>query len=216
MRTVSFSDDGVRKLLNDEFICFRLNTRGDPTAGESFSHAPRDPAGPCLRGNGRQNVQILFLTPAAEIFHVLTGFVGPEDLKAELEWALAVSGEINEHGDDRKTALRDAHVAFLRKAGFSDAEIERPADGFPEIFAGATPRLPLGDDGSLSLGRAMESLERNQALADHRFAIEHPLLSMSHFEPEKLVGSGKSFFGSASFGNAQGDSSRRARGLSGR
>lgn len=223
MRTVSFSDGGVRKLLNQEFICFRLNTRGDPTAGESFSHAPSDPAGPCLRGNGRQNVQILFMTPEAEIFHVLTGFVGPEDLKAELDWALAVYGEITEQSDDiteqsddRKTAVRDAHVAFLRKAGFSDDEIERPAGGFPEMFAGAVPRLPIGDDGSLSLDRAMQGLERNQILADHRFAIEHPLLPMSRFEPEMLVGNGKSFFGSTSFGNAPGDSSRRARGRSGR
>lgn len=216
MRTVSFSDVGVRKLLNEDFICFRLNTRGDPTAGESFSHAPSDPAGPCLRGNGRQNVQILFMTPAAEIFHVLTGYVGPEDLKAELDWALAVYGEITEQSDDRKSAVRNAHVAFLRKAGFSDAEIERPAGGFPGMFAGAVPRLPIGDDGSLSLDRAMEGLERNQALADHRFVIEHPLLPMSQFEPEMLVGNGKSFFGSTSFGNAPGDSSRRARGRSSR
>ena len=208
MRTVSFSHDDVRKLLNEEFICVRLNTRGDPTAGESFSHAPRDPAGPCLRGNGRQNVQVLFLTPEEEIFHVLTGFVGPDELRKELEWALAAYGKIAESGEDRKTALCDAHLEFLRNEGFSDAEIERPAADFPLQFAGAAPRLPSDADGAVSFGRVFDGMARSQMLADHRYAFEHPLLPFSRFRPETLTGSGKSFFGSTSFGDVPGNFGR--------
>ena len=212
MRTVSFSDDRVRKLLNEEFICLRLNTRGDPTAGESFSHAPRDPAGPCLRGNGRQNVQVLFLTPEGEIFHVLTGFVGPDELQTELKWALAAYDKIAEPSDDRKAVIREAHREYLRTAGFSDAEIERSTGGFPQLFAGAAPSFSADADGALTFGRALEGIARNQMLADHRFAIEHPLLPISRFKPETLVGSGKSFFGSTSFGVAPGYSARRVQG----
>ncbi|HUY92942.1 MAG TPA: hypothetical protein VMV10_29705 [Pirellulales bacterium] len=156
------------------------------------------------------------MTPSGEIFHVLTGFVGPEDLQGELEWALATYGKITERSEDRKTRVRDAHVEFLRQAGFSDGEIEQPTSGFPELFAGAAPRLPIGADGALSLGRAVDGIARSHVLADHRFVIEHPLLPMSRFKPETLVGNGKSFFGSTSFGDVPGDFGRPAQKRGGR
>lgn len=200
MRTVSFSDTSVQKLLNDDFVCLRMNTRGDPTAGESFSHAPNDPAGPCLRGNGRQNVQIICMTPSAEIFHVLVGFVGPEDLQSDLKFALATYRKLPAEADDRRVIVRDAHVEFLQTAGFSDAEIERPTSDFGALFANVASSAPAGDPGG-SFDRMIEGAARNQVLADHRFAIEHPLLPLAKFKPEMLVGNGKSFFGSTSFGN---------------
>lgn len=200
MRTMSFSDSSVQKVLNNDFVCLRLNTRGDPTAGESFSHAPDDAAGPCFRGNGRQNVQILFLTPSGVIFHVLTGFVGPEDLQSELKFALAIYRKLAVEADDRRVIVRDAHVEFLKTAGFSDAEIERPASDFGALLANVASNVPAGNPGG-SFDRMIEGAARNQVLADHRFAIEHPLLPLAKFKPETLVGNGKSFFGSTSFGN---------------
>jgi hypothetical protein len=201
MRTVSFSANGVRQLLNEEFVCLSLNTRGDPTAGESFSHAPTDPAGPCLRGNGQQNVQVLFMTPAGEIFGVLTGFVGPKDFQTELEFALATYRKLARQESDRRAVVRDAHVEFLRQQGFSDAEIERPADDLRALLVNTVPRLPTGTDGDFSLDGVIGGAAKNHVLADHRYAIQHPLLPMASFRPEALVGSGKSFFGSTSFGN---------------
>jgi hypothetical protein len=204
MRTVSFSASGVRKLLDEEFICLRLNTRGDPSAGESFSLAPDDPAGPCVRGNGQQNVQILFLTPSGEFFHVLTGFVGPEELQSELEFALATYDKLSREGEDRRAVVRDAHLSFLRQASFNDTEIERPAKDAAALFAGITEDLPAGADGRLSFD-VFDRVVRRHVLADHRFAVDHPLLPMARFKPETLVGSGKSFFGSTSIGSAPRD-----------
>jgi hypothetical protein len=203
MRTVSFSDSGVQKLLSDQFICLRLNTRGDPTAGESFSHAPQDPAGPCVRGNGQQNVQVLILTADGEIFHVTTGFVGPEDLQTELKFALATYGKLTHRQADRPGLVRDAHFEFLRQNGYSKAEIERPADDFRAMFDRVAPKLPVDGDGRLAFDGVLQGAVKSHVLADHRFVIEHPLLPMASFKPETLVGSGKSFFGSTSFGNVQ-------------
>lgn len=210
MRTVSFSDKSVQKRLKEDFICLRLNTRGDPTAGESFSHAPQDPAGPCLRGNGRQNVQILCLTASSEIFHVLTGFVGPEDLKSELQFALLAYSKLATERNDRHVVVRRAHIEFLRKAGFSDAEVERPTSDFGALLASMEPSLPVSN--GLSVNRMLEGAARSHVLADHRFAIERPLLPMAEFKPETLVGNGKSFFGSTSSGNVWPIPGRRARG----
>lgn len=211
MRTVSFSDSRVRKLLNEEFVCLRLNTRGDPTAGESFSHAPRDSAGPCLRGNGRQNVQILFLTPDGEIFQVLTGFVGPDDLHSELQFALATYGKLDRPQKDKRAAVRDAHIAYLQQRGYSNAEIERPADNLPALFASVVPHLPTGGDDNVTFDSVLDDITRSHVLVDHRFAIEHPLLPIASFKPETLVGNGKSFFGSTSFGNVPRDFGGRDR-----
>ena len=212
MRTVSFSASDVRKLLDEKFVCLRLNTRGDPSAGESLSHRPHDPAGPCIRGNGQQNVQVLFLTPSGEIFHVLTGFVGPDDLQSELEFALATYDKLCHEAGDRQTAVRDAHVSFLRQAGFSDAEIKRPANDPAALSAGITAGLPVLADGRLSFDGAFDRLVKSHVLADHQFAIDHPLLAITALKPETLVGNGKSFFGSTSFANTPpGSGDRTAR-----
>jgi len=87
MRTVSFSQPQVNQTLSNDFVCFTTSTEGDPSAGQSIRHRPKDPAGPCVRGNGQQNVQTLFLTPEGEIFHAASGYLAPEDMLAELEYA---------------------------------------------------------------------------------------------------------------------------------
>src|SRR5579859_5723258 len=108
MRTVSFSSPAVQKTLSDRFICARINTTGEATAGSSFSHAPSDPPGPCLRGSGRQNIQLIFLTPQGELLHTLTGYVGPGDLADELKFALATyEAQKDEPPDNGRQAVRD-------------------------------------------------------------------------------------------------------------
>ena len=91
---MSLSNAKVNRLLNDKFVCAYVNTQGDPNSGESFSHRPRDPVGPCLRGNGEHNVQMITMSPAGEIIHVLSGYVGPEELLAELQFAEATWREL--------------------------------------------------------------------------------------------------------------------------
>jgi hypothetical protein len=208
MRTVSFSSPDVQKILSDQFICARINTTGEPTAGASFSHAPSDPPGPCLRGNGQQNIQLIFLTPQGELFHTLTGYIGPEDLADELKFALATYEALQGQPRDRKQVVRDAHGKYLQKLGYAEAEINRPADdplgGMPagnmlggNILGGMVPAFAQG---SFAPGKMFEGFLRGQVLSDHRFAMRYPLLPWKRFKPEMLVGTGKSFFGSTGMG----------------
>jgi hypothetical protein len=188
----------VRRLLEVDFVCTRIDTTGDPTAGGSFFHAPDDPPGQCLRGNGEHNVQMLFLTPRGEIFHALTGYVPPRELAAELKFALATFAELRGAGEHntKVVAIENAHAGFLREAGFAQEEIDRADD-------------PLGGLGELArngfaggnVTEAFKSFERQRMLHDHRWAMRHAMEPLSDFQPESLVGSGQSFFGSSSSGN---------------
>jgi hypothetical protein len=125
MRTVSFSQPQVQTILARDFVCFTTSTEGDPTAGQSIRHRPRDPAGPCLRGNGQQNVQTLFLTPAGEIFHAATGYLSPEDLLTELEFARSLFATIQEvPAADRAAEVQRQHRQRLEQLNYSPAEID--------------------------------------------------------------------------------------------
>jgi hypothetical protein len=198
MRTVSFSSPAVRKILNEQFICTRIDTTGDPTAGTSFSHAPSDPPGPCARGNGQQNIQLLFLTSEGELFDTLAGFVGPEDLADELKLALSIVKRLRDKPADPRQVVRDLHADYLAKLGYSRAEIEQSGDDpLGGMFTGIGSAL---SQGNFAPEKMLEGLTRGQALHDHRFAIRHPLLPWKQFRPEMLVGSGKSFFGSTGSG----------------
>jgi hypothetical protein len=161
----------VRRLLNTRFVCAWENTDGKPTPGASFAHRPRDPAPSCIRGNGEHNVQILFLTPQGEIFHVLAGYVSPKDLQEELRFALSSFDAL------RKSAA-DSREAIVTKAQ-EDMVTQLEKRSFPG---------PLGD------------WERRRAVADHRFAGQYPLLPLDSYRPEMLVGNGQSFFGSSTGG----------------
>ena len=125
MRTVSFSQPQVQATLAREFVCFTTSTEGDPTAGQSIRHRPRDPAGPCLRGNGQQNVQTLFLTPDGEIFHAATGYLSPDDLLTELEFARDLFATLQQApAAERGAVVQRQHRQRLEQLNYSPAEID--------------------------------------------------------------------------------------------
>ena len=165
---MTFSNSKVRDLLNKRFTCTWINTEGDPNAGASFAHAPKDPAPTCIRGNGEHNIQILVMTPEREIFHVLAGYIEPDDLRRERNFALKLFKRLakceKSERADRVTSAYEDRIKELKNEKF---------DG------------PLG------------KWERRRARDDYRFVAKHPLLAVDKFYPEMLVGNGKSFFGSS-------------------
>jgi hypothetical protein len=140
MRTVSFSDRKVQDLLNRNFLCTYTSTEGDPTAGGSIKHRPSDPPGPCIRGNGKQNVQTLFLSPDLEIFHVVTGYVAPDELVDEIQFAMQLNKQLSEGSGDRAEVVRQMHRERLQKMGFSDREIE--SQSWIEGLVSGAQRMP--------------------------------------------------------------------------
>ena len=206
MRTVSFSDPTVGNTLASKFISTYTNTQGTANTGMSFSHSPDEPPGPCGRGAGRQNVQTVFMTPAGKIYHVATGFLSPDDLQAELEFASETYRSLRQSRDPglRLVGLQSERMSEL---GFSPTELQTD-NLMQELTTMFSPsdlgirmpsRSPLGDVG------------RNRMLRDAKFVVQNPLIDRHDFEqdPTRLVGQHKSFFGSNALMNGLNNSMQR-------
>lgn len=215
MRTVTFSNDKVQRLLNNDFVCCYTDTTGDPTAGASFSHAPGEQPGPCGRGAGRQNVQVIFMTPQSEIFHVATGFIEPDDLLAEARYARELFNALQPGGIQRKQTVVASHKSRLRKLGFQPNEIAAADNMVTDMMLGGPNPQDLGINMPAMTNFRMntpggganifQDIGRQRILKDHKFVIRNPLISRDQFEanPQSLVGHHKSFFGSnAAMGGA--------------
>lgn len=229
MRTVTFSQRKLQVFLNSNFVNTFTNTTGDATSGKSISHRLNDRAGNCIRGNGKQNVQTIFMTPEGQIFHVATGFLAAEDLYEEAKFALNLfdamqntqrSLETNkdslEHTGLPKL-VRDSHRKRLETLGFSENEIDPPSEmarmqNLHSMMSNGAfiPRARSNGSSSRNtnrtdsmLGSVFEGFNRQQILEDNQFSINHPLITRFELEqdPTKLVGNAKTFFFSSSFGN---------------
>ncbi len=222
MRTVSFSNRNVQKLLNNDFVNTFTNTEGDPTAGMSISHRPNDQPGSCVRGNGKQNVQTIFMTPEGNIFHAATGFLSPDDLASEIQFASGLFQKLESEENDDEIVVA-AHRNRLAEAGFSESEIEDQSPmasmnmlakqlaqnsqgGFrPGNFnmGGSSSRNGSRLGGMNSMGNPLAAFSRMQILDDNKFSIQNPMIEYESLErdPAKLVGHGKSFFASSSSSN---------------
>ena len=194
MRTVSFSQADVRDLLNSQFVNTFTNTTGDPTAGQSIRHTPKEPAGMCIRGNGQQNVQTIFLTPKGDIFHAATGFLSSEDLIKEANYALNLFNQLQSNSDDSDAAIvANAHQQRLQQLGLANTS-SRPWNSM-------MPMSPV-DGHSFRPNQMFQHMIDRQIQRDNQFSVDRPLLNYRQLEndPTPLVGNGKTFFSSSSSG----------------
>ena len=208
MRTVSFSSAPVQELLKHDFVCYSLNTAGDPSAGSSIAHAPTDAAGHCTQGIGQQNVQCLFLTPAGEIFHTASGFQGAEDLRGHLETASTLFAAILENPDRADVIVRNAHHQRLEELRNTDNDLPRTAPGSIAQFLSEMSRS--GNRGGrfdpTRVSGIFQLKTRNAEYSDNSYMTEHPLTTLTEFQrnPRELVGHGRTAFVSVGTGGASG------------
>jgi hypothetical protein len=207
MRTVTFSNAEVQKLLNQQWMSCLTNTMGDRNAGASLAHAPTDPAGPCGIGAGRQNVQTLFLTPKGEIFHVVSGYLDAKTLLEEIGFARQLWEQIKTESEERKRIVVEVHRRRLQELGYSEREIAEaktpafdlrlkqlsPSDLGFDVPDFSFPGLPEGMPQPFS-----SDIQKWRVLKDHDFVMGHPLISIQQFNRQvsQLVGEGSTFFGS--------------------
>jgi hypothetical protein len=177
MRTVSFSSDPVQQALKTKFVPAVINTTGTPATGASCKHSPREQAGMCTPGIGHQNVQVLFLTPEGEIFHVATGHQSPRALAAEFTTAERLFTEMKENPDQARELVVERHLPMLE------------ALGGPE-------------NGGLNMMGMFDGTFRRRK--DAQFCVDHPLMSLKALErrPQLLVGNEKTFFASKASGSS--------------
>lgn len=207
MRTVSFSSAPVRKKLNDDFVCYVVNTEGDDSAGSSQGHAPRDAPGMCAEGIGNQNVQTLFLTPAGEIFHTASGYRGPQEFLAELNFADKLFAEIRKKPQQAQQMIRTSHRNRMKLAGYTDDVLDRRTSAM-NPFADMLEAMPRQTQVSGQRNARFDMKQMNDEffsgktrmaqLLDYRFMNDHPLMPFGEFEhnPRLLVGNATTAFAS--------------------
>lgn len=210
MRTVSFSDPRVQNVFNQQFVNTFTNTYGDPTAGQSVGHRPNEPAGMCIRGNGKQNIQTIFMTPVGEIFHVATGYLSADDLLVESKFALELFDNLRkQEPDSRAQRVVESHRDRLLANNLKP----RSGNEMSELFKAATQMNPgsgnrFRGSGSKNAGPGaglFQSMINRQFQGDQQFSMDHPLITYQRLEqdPTTLVGNGNSFFASSSSGNSR-------------
>src|SRR5262245_26050745 len=145
---------------------------------------------------------MLTMSPAGEIFHVLSGYVGPQELLAELQFAEATWRELAklEDANDRKKILIAAHEKFARE--LESRHFDEDSTTMPIMAAAFRNMQP-------AFGAELQNLAAGftgqRGALDHAFAIKHPLLPYKEFHSEELVGNAKTFFGSTGFGGDGGN-----------
>ena len=208
MRTVSFSQPQTRRYLNQNFVNTFNNTTGGPTSGKSIWHQPGDPSGTCIRGNGKHNVQTLFLTPSGNIFHVATGFLSSEDLLAESKFAFQLFHKLNQAPQIDDNHVVEAHRNRLESVGYPGTNVQQAnplvqmmKQGFPQAGGNVIKGVPFL--GSTKTGNVLDLMIRQQFFQDQKFSMQYPLMSWEQFErdPTTLAGNGQSFFSSSSSGS---------------
>ena len=179
MRTVSFSSDPVHDSLTDDFVCYALNTEGDPSAGSSMAHAPTDTPGHCTQGIGKQNVQCLFLTPDGEVFHTASGFQSPEELSEHLETASTLFAAIQERPDHADRIVHDVHQEQLDELHTSNADSRRTARGSLAQFMTQIARTGTrgGRFNPTTVNGIFDLKTQDVAYNDNRYMVEHPLIT---------------------------------------
>lgn len=207
MRAVSLSSAPVRKKLSEDFVCYVINTEGDPSAGSSQGHAPRDAPGLCAEGIGNQNVQTIFLTPAGEIFHTASGYRKPEEFLAELNFAKKLFDLIREKPEQAQQSIKTSHRNRMKLAGYTDEVLDRrPSrmnpfadmmESMPRLTQSSSQRnMPFDPQGMND--KFFAGKTRMAQLLDYRFIHDHPLMPFEEFEqnPRLLVGNATTAFAS--------------------
>lgn len=192
MRAVTFSTPEIQNAIQNNFVALTSNIVGSDLAGESIVHQPNDQPGSCIRGNGRQNVQTIFLTPDLKVIHAVTGFIGPRDLYKEMEFAVKVKQQMDLSPDRQAEVVQMLHRDRLKELH----AMKGTNDSANDIRNRALGTRP---DWSINSGaNPMRKFEVNNIAKDHDFLIRFPLISAKQLEadPGALVGRGKTFFSS--------------------
>lgn len=208
MRMVSFADRDVQRELSPQFVLLSTNMEGKLGAGRSVGHLPKDEPGLCPPRLAHQNCQVYFLTPQLKMFHAATGFLSPEDLAKETQFAEELFSAIQKRPKAAVETVVNFHRGYLKKQGFTDRDLAGPADPAERLLANSTglnlPLVGVPNAGPPNMQNLFGGIERGRILRDHQYLMEYPLISLADFEqdPTPLIGH-------ANFAFQSGDASGR-------
>jgi hypothetical protein len=104
MRTVTFSNPEVNRLLNERFVCTWYNQASSVFPAKPASPADKQPPvnDDYLQnfpdGSGGPNVKLFFCTPEGRIVHFIQGYYRPATFQAEARYALEVLSTVTQPG----------------------------------------------------------------------------------------------------------------------
>ncbi len=118
MRTVTFSDEGVVKQLNEHFVCAWVNKRPDRKFRDGTYANLKCPL--VLRnGVGVTNVTAVFAAADGTVIHAMPGYLDVPTFKKHLEFARDLHARLFDPEvvpEDRPTIHADAHRKSAEEA----------------------------------------------------------------------------------------------------
>ena len=113
MRTVTFSDPAIVKLMNERFVCSWLNKTPDEKFIDKFESGCGDP--PRLaNGVGVRNVTSIFASNDGTVIHAMPGFLDASSFRKHAEFAQALHAKLSVPGMDRKKRWRTYAFEHLK------------------------------------------------------------------------------------------------------
>jgi hypothetical protein len=114
---VSLSNELVINLLNRSLVCGFKNIKDEPYCGKSGHHDADTAAVNTTNGAGPHNVQIFILNSEGIVLNCLPGYWAPQDLKAEILFALRLNRIWHEPKltlAEKKARFSAAHLMEMR------------------------------------------------------------------------------------------------------
>lgn len=118
MRTVTFSDAGIVKLLNDKFVCAWVNRRPDLKFKDGLYPKEWSPRG-LPNGAAVTNVTAVFAAPDGTVIHAMPGYLDVPSFKRHLEFARKLQARLFDPAvrkEDRARLYAKAHLEAAKVA----------------------------------------------------------------------------------------------------
>ncbi|HEY3226161.1 MAG TPA: hypothetical protein VGK61_04080 [Planctomycetota bacterium] len=118
MRTVTFSDGGIVKLLNDKFVCAWVNRRPDLKFMDGLYPKEWRPRG-LPNGAAVTNITSVFAAPDGTVIHAIPGYLNVAGFKRHLEFARKLQARLFDPAvkkEDRAGLFAKAHLEASKEA----------------------------------------------------------------------------------------------------
>jgi hypothetical protein len=118
MRTVTFSDGGMVKLLGDKFVCAWVNRRPDLKFKDGLYPKEWRPRG-LANGAAVTNITSVFAAPDGTVIHAMPGYLDVAGFKRHFEFAHALQAQLYDPAvkrEDRAGLYAKAHLKAAKEA----------------------------------------------------------------------------------------------------
>jgi len=123
MRTVAFSDAGLVKVLNDEFVCAWVNKRPDLKFKDGLYSKPGCGSG-LPNGAAVANVTSVFAAPDGTVLHAVPGVLDAPAFQRHIKFARSLHAELADVPRGKRAGLYfEAH----RRAAKTAPDVESTA-----------------------------------------------------------------------------------------